>query len=290
MSLLSNPYPTPSRVRGVFRYLLRSPEHRESRLTLESLMSPPSMRGKGGMIQGTIDESIKLGLLTEASESVAINPALPEESKSPDTGDLHLPSTISGLIFNDDNGANHDLAQAITWYMAQDVYEAPGNWSEVQDRLASQMGGERFGLNNTRYTQFEDWVCYLGFAWSHKVKDSQRGTLVPDPTKYLKSHLGRLLKINRREPLGKFLQKLAKLCPAFESGSLRDKLEETFGRREPRHLSTVTAFSLLRLHDEGYLKLSMEADAEAYVLPDGTTPKRLSHITLLRDRYKGGKE
>jgi hypothetical protein len=290
MSLLSNPYPTPSRVRGVFRYLLHSPDHQESRSTLEALMSPPSLRGKGGMIQDTIDESIKLGLLTEMGESVAINQYLSKESKSPNIGDSLLPSTISELIFNSENKANYDLAQAITWYLAQDVYEAPGNWSEVQDRLSSQLGGERFGLNNTRYTQFEDWICYLGFAWSHKIKDSQKGTLVPDPTAYLRMHLGQLLRTNRREPLGKFLQNLAKLCPAFEFGSLRDKLEESFGSREPRHLSTVTAFSLLRLNDEGYLKLSMEADAEAYVLPDGTASRRFSHIIWPRKHRKEGQE
>lgn len=242
------------------------------------------------MIQNTIDEGVNLGLLIKKGEAIAINPNLSNEARSPDIGDSRLPSTIAELVFNNDNKANYDLAQAITWYMAQDVYEAPSNWPEVQDRLSTQLGGERFGLNNTRYTQFEDWLCYLGFAWSHKIKDNQRGTLVPDPTTYLKTHSGQLLKIDRRTPLGKFLQKLAKLCPAFESGSLRDKLEETFGSREPRHLSTVTAFSLLRLHDEGYLKLSMESDAEAYVLLDGATSKRFSHITWLRDHRKEGQK
>src|ERR1051326_1019299 len=104
MSVLTdaNQYASSSRVRGVFRYLLPKAGQRESRDKLEKILSPESLLRGGdtdttsrGMIKGTINECVKMGLLVEESDGndsvVAINPELLPDARSKRKGDATLP-------------------------------------------------------------------------------------------------------------------------------------------------------------------------------------------------------
>lgn len=299
MSILKDPYVAPSRVKGVVRYLLAAKGQREKRDTLEALLSPVALIGKGedkqisrNMVQSTIRECIKIGLMEESEDGseVAINPQLYVEESS-------LPSVLSQLLLNTpDNSENHDLARVLAWYLAQDFFEAPGNWPEAQQRLRNQVGGDLLELNDTRFGQFEDWSRYLGFTWHNcylirkDEKTKTESVLLPDPTAYLKQNLGKLFEGSRDQSVsaGEFIHRLGKYCPIFETGSFREDVEDQIGGREPNYFSTVTSIALRRLEEEKLIKLEKPGDAKVWVLQDGTD-SRVSQITWINESSPGEK-
>jgi len=293
MSVLteSSQYACSSRVRGVFRYLLQKNGQRESREKLERYLSPESLIRVGaddglarGMIKGSISECLKMELLITEDDSaeagVAINPDLPEEARHKSKGDRLLPLTLASLMLSNQRDANRNLALVITWYLVQDALSAPGNWGVFEQALIKQVGADKLGMNDARYSQFADWVCFLGFAWRHNLKGQD--LLTPDPTSYLRGAIrGLLVKGDQPLPLGQFFKELGERCPVFETGKLRVEIENRVRFRESdQHVSSTTTLALLRLADEKAIKLSSRSDAAVYTFPDGQQIKSFTHISL----------
>ena len=288
MSVLKTALATPSRMRGIFRYLLQAPKQRENRKKLTRLLSPEKLsegRNKSAehpMFDAALRESIKCDLLIEENEEIAINGHLPEASRHPQTGDKLLPDTLVQLFFASDNEDEEDLGRLIAWYLAQDIYDAPGTWEEVEQRVAEQRVAESLDLkisSNSLFGQVADWMCYLGFAWGHALELNKK-ILVPEPTAYLRRNLKELFQgeVQAKLSIAEFVDRLAKKCPVFESGKFREQVEEKIGFRLPNHLSTSTAFALFRLQDDGYIQLIKESDADLFILPRVGNAERISHI------------
>jgi hypothetical protein len=292
MSILKVAEVTPSRVKGVVRYLLQARGKREKRDTLEAILSPAALTKKVGekepsrrMIQATIRESIKIGLLEESQDKleVALNPKLKLKD------DLSLPSILSGLLLSElENIENHDFAKILAWHLAQDFFEMPGNWQETEQRLRLQIGPDLLELNDVRHGQFEHWSCYLGFSWQNNLASNQ--VLVIDPTAYLRQNLNNIFEnqIGQQIPLGDFISRLGKYCPVFETGEFREAIEQQVELRESNHLSSVTSIALRRLADEDLLKLERLSDTSILVLRDGSEDSRISHVTWLGNNMNGG--
>ncbi|MEG4274024.1 MULTISPECIES: protein DpdG [unclassified Microcoleus] len=288
MSVLKTALATPSRMRGIFRYLLQAPKQRENKEKLTRLLSPDQLsegRNKSAehpMFDAALRESIKCGLLIADNEDIAINFELPEASRHLQTGDKLLPDTLIELLFAADNKDEEDLGRLIAWYLAQDIYEAPDTWEKVEKLVAEQGVAESLDLkisSNTLSGQVEDWMCYLGFAWSH-ASDSNKKLVVAEPTAYLRRNLKDLFQGEAKAKLSirDFIDRLAKKCPLFETGKFREQVEEKIGGRLPNHLSTSTAFALFRLHDDGCIQLVKESDADLFIFPSGDKEAGFSHI------------
>lgn len=278
MSVLKTALANPSRMQGIFRYLLHAKGQREKREVLERILSPDKLvedkTSPRPMFRAALNESLKCRLLIEEEEGldIAINPDLPEEVRNPQLGTQLLPNTLADLFFASDNEDEKDFAIDCAWYLAQDLYDAPGTWEEVEHRVNQQGVGDLLKLSNDRlFDQLGDWMCYMGLAWSHALKEGKnlKKILVPDPTVYIRRNLNRLFKgqIGNKILLNEFINRLAIKCPIFETGSFRETIEANIGRRKPKYLSTSTAFALLRLQDEGYIQLRRESDADLMLLP-----------------------
>jgi len=289
MSVLKTALATPSRMRGIFRYLLQAPKQRENREKLTRLLSPEKLsegRNKSAehpMFDAALRESIKCDLLIEENEEIAINGHLPEASRHPQTGDKLLPDTLVQLFFASDNEDEEDLGRLIAWYLAQDIYDAPGTWEEVEQRVAEQRVAESLDLkisSNTLFGQVTDWMCYLGFAWGHALGGNK--IIVAEPTAYLRRNLKELFQgqVKAKLSIGEFVDRLAKKCPVFESGKFREQVEEKIDFRLPNHLSTSTAFALFRLQDDDCIQLIKESDADLFILPSADNEAGFSHIIL----------
>ena len=287
MSVLKTTLATPSGMRGIFRYLLQAPRQRENREKLTRLLSPEKLsegRNKSAehpMFDAALRESIKCDLLIEENEEIAINCHLPEASRHPQTGDKLLPDTLVQLFFASDKEDEEDLGRLIAWYLAQDIYDAPGTWEEVEQRVAEQRVAESLDLkisSNTLFGQLADWMCYLGFAWGHALGANK--IIVPEPTAYLRRNLKELFQgeVQAKLSIAEFVDRLAKKCPVFESGKFREQVEEKIGFRLPYHLSTSTAFALFRLQDDNCIELIKESDADLFILPMVGNAERISHI------------
>jgi hypothetical protein len=294
MSVLKTSLAIPSRIRGIYRYLLQAKGQREKKEKLEKLLSPEKLFeylkdkkiGDRPMFSASLREGIKCGLFTEDETDIMINPDLPDSAKSPKLGDQLLPNTLVNLFFASDNEDEYDFGLVCAWYLAQDIYNAPKNWEEVE-RAVNQKEVQSLGLkmtSNSLFGQMEDWMCYLGLAWGHSLEGKR--VLVPDPTAYIKRNLDQLFDQKGAKILIRyFITRLADQCPLFETGHFRDKVEEFTQKRQFNTLSTSTAFALFRLQDEGYIQLIQESDADLMLLPKANNTidnsSRISHIIYL---------
>ena len=286
MSILKEPLATPSRVRGIVKYLLQTKEKQEKREILERVLSPnelvkdaPSPRP---MLRKTIHELIKVGLLEEDEDKIVINPSLLEDVRNPQFGDQLLPNTLAYLFFASNNQDEEDFGLVCAWYLAQDIYEAPGTWEEVEQQVSKQGVGNLLKMsNNTLYGQMDDWMCYMGLVWGHALGGKR--VIVPDPTVYIKRNLKDLFQgqVRGKLQIREFIDRLAEKCPLFETGKFREHVEEKIGNRLPNHLSTSTAFALFRLQDDGCIKLTRESDADLFIFPSGDKEAGFSHIILM---------
>jgi len=283
MSILKEPLATPSRVRGIVKYLLQTKEKQEKREILERVLSPnelvkdaPSPRP---MLRKTIHELIKVGLLEEDEDKIVINPSLLEDVRNPQFGDQLLPNTLAYLFFASNNQDEEDFGLVCAWYLAQDIYEAPGTWEEVEQQVSKQGVGNLLKMsNNTLYGQMDDWMCYMGLVWGHALGGKR--VIVPDPTVYIKRNLKDLFQgqVRGKLQIREFIDRLAEKCPLFETGKFREQVEEKIGFRLPNHLSTSTAFALFRLQDDDCIKLVKESDADLFIFPGVGNEEGFSHI------------
>ncbi|MTJ12775.1 hypothetical protein FJR11_09260 [Anabaena sp. UHCC 0187] len=299
MSVLKEPLATPSRFKGIFRYLLNTEYQKEKRERLEQILSPNKLverllsseekaSGKKAahpMLHNNLRECIKSGLLIEIDYEISINPLLPKEARNRELGEHLLPDTLATLFFASDNKDEEDFALVCAWFLAQDIYDSPGNWKELQYVVTEQGVSESLDLKMSSSTlagQMNDWMCYMGLAWGHALEGKK--VIVPDPTAYIKRNLSHLFseQENRKFPIREFIDRLAQKCPLFETGKFRDQIEANIGIRQPNYLSTSTAFALFRLQDEGYIQLLRESDADLMLLPKANNEvddnSKVSHI------------
>lgn len=292
MSVLSEAYAVPSRVIGAYRYLLQARGQSEVRETLESVLAPESLRKAGGdddreggglkMAQATVRECIAMGLFAEEGDAVRIHPALAGSVQ--DGSARSLPLLLSDLFFGPEREENHDLGLVIAWYLTLDADDAPGTWKTIDQALREKVGGDRFGVTNTTpYGMFEDWACYLGYAWKHADK-AGGDAMTPDPTAQLRWRLPGLFqgRAGERQGLQDLTARLAALCPVLEGGSLRRRVEQQLRGPEAGSLSSVTARAWLRLEEEGSVELVRESDASGLTLPDGEDRRFVTHVVWLR--------
>ncbi len=233
------------------------------------------------MFNDAIRQSIKCKLLIEDGEEVRINQDLPKEARNPQLADKLLPDTFTYLFFASDNEDEEDFGQVCAWYLAQDIYDAPGAWEEIEKRVSEQKVGDLLKMTSSRlFVQMDDWMRYMGFAWGHTL--GGKPVTVPDPTAYIKRNLPRLFSGEKEITIKDFIHRLATQCPLFETGKFREKVEVHIGQRQTNYLSTTTAFALFRLQDEEYIKLERQSDTDLMILPKANNQVdndgRISHI------------
>jgi hypothetical protein len=200
VSVLKQAYAVPSRVLGVFRYLLHAKGQREQLETLVKILSPEALGRKSDeqsdgdkegsgrdMVEATVRECVKAGILIEVEDTVTLNPTLSPEARNPKTAEELLPLTLAKLFFDPDRDANHDLGLSIAWYLSLDAYSPPGNWGEVERATESSGTKELLKLTDARYLMLEYWLCYFGLGWTYSLGARR---LTPDPTHHLRQRLG----------------------------------------------------------------------------------------------------
>jgi len=287
MSVLREVLSTPSRVKGVAKYFLEV-KRKVKQETLECLLSPDALVNKNrNMIRNTINECKKMGLIqTSDQDELIFNSGLGIDNEN------ELPQALVKLFTSEDNKENHDLINLITWYLTLEIQSAPTGktqeeiWSKMQDILKEQgeIGSRLLGvltdngsddiskLNNARFGQFEDWSLYLGFACNHVV-------LMPDPTDYIRAILKQIFQKDIRLSISEFVKRLSHICPVFETGSFREEIESPLNIREPKNLSSTTAFALFRLQNEGFIHLPNPlSDTDVWIFPFEDSGSRFTHI------------
>jgi len=281
MSVLTNVVVVPSRVAGVYRFLVNHPDGVPLEEAYQSFMPSATTDETTGeprnIIEKTILEGANSGLWT-TEDDVLVLSGEPEE-----VDDEALRTVIEESVWVTE-GVNDDLGRAIAWFLAQDPLDGGWTQSRVEETLLTTPFADEVGITkDTKYGSFRDWVCYLGFGWQVDVDGGNNQGLLPDPTAYLRRRLPDLVEAPGEEmTMALFMQRLAAQCPVFEGGRLRKGVDETFASRPDDHVAASTSFALERLERSGLLQIDAKADApNPRVIQRDGTPVQASHLTWM---------
>ncbi len=291
MSVYSVATASPSRILGVLRFVLASPDQCTTRSNIESMMTPAGWNtdrsevpssdqepGTGrGLLQPAFKESVRLGLLMEEEKSVRLGERV---SRKLISEPRWWPLALFELIVDPPN-RNQDLCRALAWFLGQDIISVPGSWGAMQSKNEILSALE---MNIASFGQMQHWAAYLGLGW--RCGREKRSLFVFDPTAHLKLRLSYELGVKTREfSATEFLKQLARWCPVLDDGSYGRELEEKHVL-EPRtqgHVSSPLSQALLRLREEGWIEMSHASDAKAVLLCSGEEQERISQV-----RWKAG--
>lgn len=292
MSVLASFEAVPSRIAGVFRYLLTCQEHRDTYARLEVMLSPPTLHtesGRGRMIREVLKECDNMDLLEVTEETNERQVSLHQKVLGSYPGRAFVlerfRTLLADLIIDQTNPNNHDLCLLIAWLMAQNPLLLRGDYDSVNKELGIQIGDERLGLTTERplYDDFCYWVTFLGFAWTHRSAEGAKPLLVPDPTRYLQNQLPSLLDARTGQdlPLWSFMEELASRCPVFRGGYFHAQVARKASllpASEPGHLPGSLSCALLRLQEKRLLTLKALPDADMMLLFDGKVTEHYTHL------------
>lgn len=292
MSVLKQVYATPSRVKGVYRFLLHTKEQKMNRAQLEQSISPLSIQKENDdkyfdMVRDAIDEMIAMKILDEEDSVVSLSKQLPSELRDREKGDELFPFYILSLFVSKENDENYDIVRLLAWYLAQDLHDAPGTWEQFEEQLNKQIGQNKLECtNSSKYGQVEDWFVFCRMAVMYSVKGVTK-RLAPDPTLYIEWMLPKVFHDTNTLTLPIMMERIKEMMPVLDKGTFRNMLNDTYKieRSSDNYVSSVTSYSLLRLHDEGIIELNKKSDADTMILIDSGAELRYSHVI-----YKGTKE
>jgi hypothetical protein len=166
----------------------------------------------------------------------------------------------------------HELTRALAWFLQVPCMLGPFRTGDYE-RL--QAGGPRVIENDTRWTVFDRWSVFLGFAWRFD------GGLIPDPADAIRTAV--LAEVgDHRVSLPELVDKLGRSFPVLDGGSYRTAYLTARGEVwDGRSLSEPLSLALLRLEREGAITFLNVGDSEARTLRLGKDVDR-SHQFVMR--------
>jgi len=290
MSVITTVEFVPSRMMGVFRYLLSIKGHIESRDRLQHLLSPA--REKRDMISDVINEMVQMGLCvkTKADDGDTQIALAPETldyygRKNFDLSRLKLLMLrcLLGNLGDESNTRNHDFCLHLTWFLSQDPFTPLGNQDEIIARLQQAFGDHPLIIrSNLRYENFRYWARFLGFGWEYELP-GKPAVFVPDPREYLQLSLAELFGADHRLTMKEFIGRLLNACPLFPGGRWHTEAGEAVMQTPSAvHLPRSLGYALLQLRDEGVVRLEKQSDAPYHmIIEEDGAPQNYAFIELV---------
>lgn len=262
MSLLHTVESVPSRVRGLFSYLLTL-EGGIAQGDLVRTLSPQILHDNQQCARKTIEEAQELELIEiNQDKIVTLHTELQVDERDPKNRSLAsemLPSIITRLAFTKPNNIkNYNLGQAIAWVLTRSLFDKPLDWNQAENELGK---GHPLGLNDVRFGNLAHWITYLGFA----REEGTTTTLVADPTIAVRRGLKTVLSDQSTKDLSTVIQTLANKLSVIDGGNHNVDLL----KNNPNlaavdgQVSPSLSIALLRLKEEGFIKLEHRSDSPA---------------------------
>ena len=288
--------------------LMVAKEKEISRDNLINMCSPPAdtSRDREGdslpsaMVRATLKRWTSFGLFEDADGKINLKFA-PTRGETSESFAVRLPGICTGLLLHselalplwpnesvvseDNIGRSADLCRGLAWCLAQDIYELPSVYKEVDNMVRSQIEAGRFVfLNDTRWTGLRSWARYLGFAIG-----TGSGFLF-DPTIVVRAQLKDVIQKNESLTGEEFVSRLAVRIPVLDKGIYRTEVEQalrtqTWLAPATDHLSSSLSIALRRLQKQGTIALESMADAGSRLALTGQfgrTWQDFTHVRLLR--------
>ena len=185
----------------------------------------------------------------------------------------------------DNIGRSADLCRGLAWCLAQDIYDLPSVYKDVDTVVRSQIEAGRFVfLNDTRWTGLRSWARYLGFA------TGTGSSFLFDPTIVVRSQLKEVIQENESLNADEFVSRIAARIPVLDKGIYRIEVEQALKKQTWRapatdHLSSSLSIALRRLQKQGTIALESMADSGSRLALTGQfgrTWQDFTHVRLLR--------
>lgn len=283
-------------------------EREISRENLIDMCTPPADTSKDQegdtspnvKVRATLNRWTSFGLFEDTDGKIKLKFA-PVRAETPESFALRLPRICCGLLLqpelalplwpyesvvSEDNiGRSADLCRGLAWCLAQDIYNLPSVYKDVDNVVRCQIEVGRFVfLNDTRWTGLRSWARYLGFATG-----TGSGFLF-DPTVVVRAQLKEVIQENESLTAAEFVSRLAARLPVLDKGIYRTEVEQALRAQTWRapatdHLSSSLSIALRRLQKQGTIALESMADAGTRLALTGQlgrTWQDFTHVRLLR--------
>jgi hypothetical protein len=283
-------------------------EREISRDNLIDMCSPPAdiSSDKEGdtspsaKVRATLNRWTSFGLFEDVDGKIKLRFA-PKRGETSESFELRLPGICTSLlvqsevalplwphesVVSEDNiGRSADLCRGLAWCLAQDIYDLPSVYKDVDTLVRSQIEVGRFVfLNDTRWTGLRSWARYLGFATG-----TGAGFLF-DPTIVVRAQLKEVMQEKESLVAAEFVSRLAARVPVLDRGIYRTEVEQALRTQTWRapatdHLSSSLSIALRRLQKQGTIALESMADAGSRLALTGQfgrTWQDFTHVRLLR--------
>lgn len=222
-------------------------------------------------LRGALARWTELGLFQIEEESLLINERFGKQKRGESIEELtiRLPSACRTLMLEAPNclplwgtpsGTTADFVRAAAWLLAQDIYNLPTSWSDIEGIQNAQTSADQKIIeNDVRWNGLRFWMRYLGFA----TGDSSAFRV--DPTLAVKMELPAIFESRTDLSAQEFIMALASSLPVLDFGQYRSAVQEVMNPtvwRPPEngHLSMSLSLALRRLDLDNVIRLEGRAD------------------------------
>lgn len=277
MSVLNTVEAVPSRVAGIFRYLLRYKDGKSSKKSLLEKMSlNPS---DTDMIRTVLRECVKMELIHESGDTLELCERLPKGVFD----EKIFKRLLLKKVADSNNDVNHNLCRLICWFLYQNPLKGPFDRDKLIDMYRKQSGGNPLDLNEQKWDDFRYWSTYLGASWNCSIGSSW--SLLPDPTDLIERELVNMFRNDYQggNSVGEILSELSARCFVLPGGIFSEAVHNwKIPVYDENQIHPSVALSLLRLEQKKLLNIEHRADAPLMTMKD-TGKKMVSHIV-----WRGG--
>jgi hypothetical protein len=234
------------------------------------LYGPNTHKEAATRLRGALVRWTDLGLFKADADSIQVSdPFRQKRGESLDDLTARLPARCRSLILEERNclplwgegvGIAADFVLGAAWILAQDIYQLPTSWTDIDPLQSQQTIAERkFVGNDVQWNGLRYWMRYLGFA----TGDS--GSFQVDPTIAIKAELPSIFGTRSDLPAKEFITALSSRLPVLDYGQYRQAVEDVLNRaawRPPAigHLSMSLSLALRRLALDNVIRLEGRAD------------------------------
>jgi hypothetical protein len=263
----------------------------QSEAKLLELAAPPTVvpDGKPDMARKTLVRWIQFGFFVRNGQKITLT----DKARTIAHDDIDgLRALVLRLLLTSDNNPAFgsestddeqslasDWTRAAAWILAQDPYQLPTSFRDIERLQNVQDIAPRPFINDTRWSGFVDWARFAGIGYG-----TQHSSFVLNPAFAVRTALPAIFEGARELAQADFLRRLQVTLPVLDGGTYRVAVERQIARNWtpvlPHQLSPSLSAALLTLEATDDMLLEQRSDAPqcTFIGREGRSIRQVSHF------------